>query len=76
MTSSPPRSPKNLGHRNSLSIDASRRSGNSPNRVERSPTLEEQKSINMAESLNARARDADGKNFDEVNWYELRPHGA
>ena len=59
----------------SLNVDA-RRSGNSPDmKIPRSPTLEEMKSINMAESLNMRAMEADGNGFEESNWYELRPHG-
>ena len=48
----------------------------SPDRTGRSPTLEEAKSLNMAESLNLRAIEADGQNLDEVNWYELRPDGV
>ena len=52
-----------------------RRSGHSPeSRFGRSPTLEEEKSINMAESLNMRAMEADGQ-IEESNWYELRPAG-
>ena len=35
----------------------------------RSPTIEDQKSLNMAESLNARAMEADGQVFEEANWY-------
>jgi len=41
----------------------------------RSPTIDEQKSLNMAESLNMRAIEADGQNFEECNWYEMRPTG-
>ena len=42
----------------------------------RSPNIEEQKSLNMAESLNLRAMEADGRNYEDVNWYELRPVGV
>ena len=53
-----------------------RRNTNSPeSKVGRSPTLEEMKSINMAESLNMRAMEADGNGLEESNWYELRPEG-
>ena len=66
MTSSPTRSP--------LFVDV-RRSGGSPDsKIGRSPTLEEQKSLVMAESLNMRAMEADGHSSEECNWYELRPH--
>ena len=37
---------------------------------------EEQKSLNMAESLNMRAMEADGQSLEEGNWYELRPNGT
>ena len=37
--------------------------------------MEEMKSINMAESLNMRAIEADGQQLEESNWYELRPAG-
>ena len=61
---------------NSLMVET-KRSQDSPNNKwgSRSPTLEEQKSLNMAESLNARAMEADGQNREEYNWYELRAHG-
>ena len=73
--SSPPRSPDSPTRRGTLTVDV-RRSGNSPeSRVARSPTLEEMKSINMAESLNMRALEADGQQMEESNWYELRPAG-
>ena len=52
-----------------------RSSQHSPDRLGRSPTLEEQKSLNMADSLNMRAIEADGQNLDDANWYELRPDG-
>jgi len=53
-----------------------RNGGGSPSsKFARSPTLEEKKSINMAESLNMRAMEADGKAYEESNWYELRPGG-
>ncbi len=74
MTQSPPRSPDTAQRRGTLQVDV-RRSGNSPeSRFARSPTIEEQKSINMAESLNLRAMEADGQ-VEESNWYELRPVG-
>ena len=73
--SSPLRSPENLRRQGTLSVDV-RRSGNSPDsKFGRSPTLEEMKSIHMAESLNMRAMEADGQTIEESNWYELRPSG-
>ena len=59
----------------SLKIDAQRSGHNHDGRLPRSPTMEEQKSLNMAESLNMRAQEADGSNLEDVNWYELRAAG-
>ena len=56
-------------------MSAGRSSHNSPDRHGRSPTVEEQKSLNMAESLNLRAMEADGQRDEDMNWYELRPEG-
>ena len=72
-THSPPRSPEqrppNYNRRNGGESPESRYQG-------RSPTIEEQKSLNMAESLNMRAMEADGQVAEECNWYELRCNGA
>ena len=73
----PPRSPGSsaVNRQGSLRIDPQRSGTNNDGRLPRSPTMEEQKSLNMAESLNMRAMEADGSNMDEVNWYELRASG-
>ena len=73
---SPLRSPT-MGRQGTLQVEVGGRNGGSPtSKAARSPTIEEQKSINMAESLNMRAMEADGKAFEESNWYELRPTGS
>ena len=54
----------------------SNNSQHSPDRQGRSLNIEEQKSLNMADSLNLRAMEADGRNLEDVNWYELRPVGV
>ena len=52
-----PRSPGSgaVHRQGSLRIDAQRSGANVDGRLPRSPTMEEQKSLNMAESLNMRA---------------------
>ena len=66
-----------MGRQGTLQVEVGGRNGGSPtSKAARSPTIEEQKSINMAESLNMRAMEADGKAFEESNWYELRPTGS
>ena len=67
---------KSSGLHPMMQNSANRSSGLSPDRFGRSPTVEEQKSLNMAESLNLRAMEADGHNMEECNWYELRPEGT
>ena len=55
--SNAPRSPGSgaVNRQGSLRIDAQRSGPNHDGRLPRSPTMEEQKSLNMAESLNMRA---------------------
>ena len=64
---------RRLHQQNSMAGNSSQ---HSPDRQGRSPNIEEQKSLNMAESLNLRAMEADGRNLEDVNWYELRPVGV
>ena len=74
--SSPGASPVSVSKRNGTLNGDAHRKGNSPEiKAPRSPTFEEMKSINMAESLNMRAMEADGNGFEDSNWYELRPVG-
>lgn len=58
-----------------LRINVDRNNQSPESKFGRSPTIEEQKSLNMAESLNMRAMEADGQALEECNWYELRPAG-